>query len=201
MNAETELKFRVAPRKLASVLRGGRRSDRSEKTLVSTYYDTSKHKLRRHGLTLRVRKIEDHFIQTVKAGGAGGVTRGEWEQDVAGEKPDLEKSRDTPLDRLASKKLSRKLRPVFQTIVHRVAQARRVRNSRIELAVDRGRIGARRRAQPIAELELELKSGRVGDLFQMARTIARKTGAELDLRSKAERGYRLATGVRDGAQH
>ncbi|MDA9410695.1 CYTH and CHAD domain-containing protein [Bradyrhizobium sp. CCBAU 45384] len=201
MNAETELKFRVAPRKLSSVLRGGRRSDRSEKTLVSTYYDTSKHKLRRHGLTLRVRKVEGHCVQTVKAGGAGGVTRGEWEQDVAGEKPDLEKTRDTPLDRLASKKLSRKLRPVFQTIVHRVAQARRLRNSRIELAVDRGRIGARRRAQPIAELELELKSGRVGNLFQMARTIARKTDAELDLRSKAERGYRLATGVRDGAQH
>ena len=201
MNAETELKFRVAPRKLSSVLHDGRRSDRSEKTLVSTYYDTVKHKLRRHGLTLRVREVENRYIQTVKEGGAGGTTRGEWEREVAGKQPDLDKAKDTPLEKLASKKLPRKLRPIFQTVVHRTAQARRVRNSRIELAVDRGRIGAKRLIRPIAELELELKSGHVGDLFLMARTIARKTGAELDLRSKAERGYRLAAGEDEGAQH
>ena len=201
MNAETELKFRVAPRKLSSVLRGGKQGDRSEKTLVSTYYDTGKHKLRRHGLTLRVRKVENHYVQTVKAGRAGGVTRGEWEQDVAGERPELKKTRNTPLEKLASKKLPSKLKAVFQTTVRRTAQARRIRNSRIELAVDRGRIRAKRRARPITELELELKSGQVGDLFRLARTIARKTGAELDLRSKAERGYQLAAGDGEGAQH
>src|SRR5581483_8233673 len=163
MNAETELKFRVVPRKLSSVLRGGKRDDRSEKTLVSTYYDTGKHKLRRHGLTLRVRKVENHYVQPVKAGRAGGVTRGEWEQDVAGERPELKKTRNTPLEKLASKKLPSKLKAVFQTTVRRTAQARRIRNSRIELAVDRGRIRAKRRARPITELELELKSGQVGD--------------------------------------
>ena len=55
--AETELKFRVAPGKLSSVLRKGglseRRGHQSEQSLVSTYYDTTTHKLRRHGLTLR----------------------------------------------------------------------------------------------------------------------------------------------------
>ena len=201
MTAETELKFRVTPRKLSSILRGGGHGDRSEKSLVSTYYDTGKHKLRRHGLTLRVRKDENHYVQTVKAGGTGSVTRGEWEHEVDGERPDLDRTKNTPLEKLTGKKLPRKLRPVFQTTVHRTTQTRRIRNSRIELAVDRGRIGAKRRARPIAELELELKSGRVGDLFQIARTIARKTGAELDLRSKAEKGYRLAAGDGDGAQH
>jgi inorganic triphosphatase YgiF len=73
MNAETELKFRIAPRNLSSVLRdgAGRHRDRSEQMLVSTYYDTSKHKLRRHGLTLRVRKVDGRYVQTVKAGGSG----------------------------------------------------------------------------------------------------------------------------------
>jgi inorganic triphosphatase YgiF len=92
------------------------------------------------------------------------------------------------------------LKPVFQTEVHRTSQPRRVRQSQIELAVDRGRISARRHSRPIAELELELKSGRVADLFRLARTIERRTGAELDLRSKAERGYQIANGNGGGAR-
>jgi triphosphatase len=205
MNAETELKFRVAPRKLSSVLRtggsNGQRGDRSEQTLVSTYYDTHNQKLRRNGLTLRVRKIDDRYIQTVKANGSGGVTRGEWQNEVADSRPDLKKTRNTPLADVATKKLPRKLKPVFQTSVHRTAQARRVRRSQIELAVDRGRIGAGRRSRPIAELELELKSGYVADLFRLARELEHKTGAELDLHSKSERGYQFVAGNGRGAQH
>ncbi|MBR1127433.1 CYTH and CHAD domain-containing protein [Bradyrhizobium iriomotense] len=205
MNAETELKFRLAPRKLSSVLRvgasNGRHGDRSEQALVSTYYDTSRQKLRRHGLTLRVRKVGDLYVQTVKAGGSGTVTRGEWEHEVDGAKPDFKKIKNTPLADLASKKLPRKLRPVFQTEVHRTTEARRVRKSQIELAVDRGRIGAGRRSRPVAELELELKSGQVADLFRLARNLERRTGAELDLRSKAERGFQLVKGNGAGAQY
>ncbi|MCK1735862.1 CHAD domain-containing protein [Bradyrhizobium sp. 138] len=205
MTAETELKFRVAPRKLSSVLRSGGSSGRrrapSEQSLVSTYYDTSKHKFRRHGLTLRVRKIEGRYVQTVKAGGTGGLTRGEWEHEISDASPDLDKARHTPLRDLAGGKLPRKLRPLFQTDIHRMAQGRRVRNSRIELAVDRGRISAGRKSRAVAELELELKSGHVADLFRLARDLERRTGAELDLRSKAERGYQLVAASGGGAQH
>lgn len=204
MNTETELKFHVAPGKLSSVLRNGassgRRGNRSDQTLLSTYYDTNKQKLRRHGLTLRVRKIDDRYVQTVKASGAGGMTRGEWENEVAGKRPDLEKTRKTPLDDVAGKKLPRKLRPVFQTDVHRTAQTRRVRKSQVEIAVDRGRIGAGRRSRPIAEFELELKSGRAADLFRLARNLERRTGAELDLHSKSERGFQLVAGDGSDAQ-
>jgi inorganic triphosphatase YgiF len=202
MNAETELRFRIAPRNLSSFLRNTGRSGRgpSGQTLVSTYYDTRKHKLRHHGLTLRVRKVERRYVQTVKADGAGGVTRGEWEHDVSGANPELDKTRKTPLRRLATGKLMRKLKPVFRTNVHRTAQPRRVRKSRIELAVDRGRISAGRRSRPVCEIELELKSGEIADLFRLARTLERRTAAELDLRSKSERGYQLAAGERAGAQ-
>lgn len=202
MNAETELKFRIAPRKLSSVLQNGgasgRRRDRSEKQLVSTYYDTNKQKLRRHGLTLRVRKVDGHYVQTVKAGGSGSVTRGEWEDEVAGASPDLTKTANTPLEEVASKNLRRKLKPVFQTNVHRTVQTRRVQRSQIELAVDRGRVGVGHRSRPIVEFELELKSGHTTDLFRLARILERKTGGELDLRSKSERGYQLAAGDTGG---
>ncbi|WP_027528984.1 CYTH and CHAD domain-containing protein [Bradyrhizobium sp. WSM3983] len=204
MNAETELKFRLSPRKLSSVVPNGtsrgRRRDTSRQTLVSTYFDTRKHKLERHGLTLRVREVEGRFVQTVKAGGSGSVTRGEWESEVAGARPDLAKAKNSPLDELASKRLARKLKPVFRTDVHRTAQARRVRNSRIELAVDHGRIEVGRRTRPVSELELELKSGQVADLFRLARTLERTTDAELDLRSKADRGFQLAAGTGGGAE-
>lgn len=204
MNAETELKFRLSPQKLSSVLPNiasrQLRRDTSRQTLVSTYFDTRKRKLGQHGLTLRVREVEGHFVQTVKAGGTGSVTRGEWESEVSGARPDLAKAKNSPLDDLASKKLARKLKPMFRTDVQRTAQARRVRNSRIELAVDRGRIEVGRRSRPVSELELELKSGRIVDLFRLARTLERKTDAELDLRSKAERGFQLAAGTRAGAQ-
>ncbi|QPF89901.1 CYTH and CHAD domain-containing protein [Bradyrhizobium commune] len=203
MTTETELKFRLAPRQLSTVLRNGasrRHGDPTGQTLISTYYDTKKHKLRRNGLVLRVRKIDDRYVQTVKARGLTDVTRGEWENEVAGAKPELAKTRHTPLDDIATRNFSGKLKPVFQTDVRRTARMRRVRRSRIELAIDQGRITAGRRSRPVAELELELKSGQIADLFRLARIFERKAGAELDPRSKAERGFELVAGNGRSAQ-
>jgi CHAD domain-containing protein len=77
------------------------------------------------------------------------------------------------------------------------------RSSRIEVALDRGRIeatvGRRRAVEPIAELELELKAGRAEDLLALALRLAGRGPQGLALvpmvRSKAERGHRLAAGV------
>ena len=205
MSVEAELKFRVAPRKLSSVakarLTGARRGGRSEENLVTTYFDTARHKLKRNGLTLRVRQAGDDYVQTVKAVTSGTLTRGEWETKLDGATPDLAKAKETPLDRLVTRKLRRKLKPVFRTSVRRMALPIRMRRSEIELAVDRGSITSGRRSRPIAEFELELKGGRPADLFRLARSFERSTGAELDLRSKAEKGYLLAGGDRESAGH
>lgn len=99
---------------------------------------------------------------------------------------------------LVSKKIRRKLRPVFQTRVDRVTRPVHVGQSEIELAVDRGKLSAGRQSEPIAELELELKNGRAVDLFRIAKILERRAGAELDLQSKAERGYQLANGNNHG---
>jgi CHAD domain-containing protein len=77
------------------------------------------------------------------------------------------------------------------------------RHSRIEVALDRGRIeGGRDRqrvAVPVAELELELKDGRPEDLIAAALQLAGRGKAALALvpmlRGKAERGYRLVSGT------
>ncbi len=198
MGVETELKFRVSAHNLNALasrrIPGGKVGKRSDSDLVSTYFDTGKHKLKRHGLSLRVRQNGKKHIQTVKSATGAQFGRGEWETEIKDGVPDLGKADGTPLERFASKKLRRKLKPIFETSVHRTTLPVRTKRSEIELAIDRGRIVAGHRSGAIEELELELKSGRPVDLFRVARAIERKSGAELDLRSKSDRGYELAGG-------
>jgi inorganic triphosphatase YgiF len=198
MNVEPELKFRIAKGKLRSVaemrISGAHRGQRNDSKLISTYFDTPKHKFRRHGLTLRVRQTGEEFRQTVKSSAAGSFARGEWEADVPDGGPSFRALDETPLAPLATRKLKRKLEPIFRTSVDRITRRLQAGASEIELAVDRGKLIAGRHTRPIAEFELELKKGRTADLFRMARQFEQKTGAELDLRSKSERGYRLANG-------
>jgi inorganic triphosphatase YgiF len=198
MGTETELKFRVPARDLRTLASGqipvGRIGQRSESDLVSTYFDTGKHKLKRHGLSLRVRRADGRHIQTIKSGSAAQLARGEWETEVKDAAPDLGKADGTPLEHLVSRKLGRKLKPIFESSVHRIIVPVRTRRSEIEVAIDRGRIVAGRRSSPVEELELELKSGRPLDLFRVAKALERRSGAELYMQSKSERGYCLARG-------
>ena len=205
MNPESELKFRVEQGQLKSLadmniagLRLGKAQDRH---LTSTYFDTPKQKLRRHGLTLRVRTMDDEFVQTVKTAAAGHAARGEWETKVKKPTPVFDHIAKTPLAPLATKKTRRKLAPIFETSVHRTTRPIHAGTSEIELAIDRGNLRAGPRSEPIAEFELELKKGEVADLFRVVRTLEDRTGAELYLRSKAERGFRLTNGERQVAAH
>ena len=205
INLEPELKFRVAKRKLGALpkmrIAGVRPGQSANRNLVSTYFDTPKQKLHSHGLTLRVRHTGEEYLQTVKAAAAGSFARGEWEAKVQGAAPDFHEIGDTPLEPLATKKTRRKLKPVFQTSVQRVTRPLQVGASEVELAVDRGKLSVGRHSEPITEFELELKKGRAADLFRIARMFEKRAGAELDLRSKAERGYQLANGDKQVVIH
>jgi inorganic triphosphatase YgiF len=198
MAVETELKFRVPRADLTRLAEGkvpdGDIGDRSESRLVSTYFDTARHKLRRHGLSLRVRHDGRRHIQTIKRTSGAELGRGEWETEIGGPLPDLTKVGGTPLATLASKELSRKLKAIFETSVHRITLPICMNGSEIELAVDRGKLVAGRRSTLIEELELELKQGRPNDLFRLAKSVERNSAAELYLETKAERGYSLARG-------
>jgi inorganic triphosphatase YgiF len=201
MSVETELKFRLPPRShetIASLqIPGTTIGARSESNLVSTYFDTTKHKLKRHGFSLRVRRAGSKHVQTIKASVAANIGRGEWETDVKKNAPDLAKIGGTPLKRLASKKLGRKLKPIFQVSVHRVVVPVHTRGSEIEFAIDQGRVVAGNRSSRIEEIELELKSGQLADLFRIAKIVEQRYQAELYLRSKSEQGYDLLQGKRE----
>ncbi|WOH67788.1 CHAD domain-containing protein [Bradyrhizobium sp. BWA-3-5] len=198
MGVETEIKFRVPRRNIMALahlkIAGSRIGERSESDLTSTYFDTRKRKLKQHGLLLRVRQCNGKHVQTIKKVSTGQFGRGEWESELKDGHPDLGEADGTPLQEIASKKLRRKLRPVFKTSVRRTTLPVRSQGSEIEVAIDRGEIVAGRRSMPIEEVELELKRGRPRDLFQFARAVERKLAAELYLKGKSERGYDLVDG-------
>jgi inorganic triphosphatase YgiF len=61
----------------------------------------------------------------------------------------------------------------------------------MEVALDEGQLRAGRLSASISELELELKRGKTGDVFKLARELAKLVPVTLELKSKAERGYDL----------
>jgi len=120
MGKEVELKFEVPPgvaRHLASLPALHRNGGLAqENNLVSVYFDTPKHKLRKNGLSLRVRHIGNKRLETIKANGnsgAGLFSRDEWEKSIESDTPDLRGARHSPLGALLTKKLKRALKPVF----------------------------------------------------------------------------------------
>jgi inorganic triphosphatase YgiF len=168
----------------------------SRARLVSTYYDTPDHALAQRGSSLRVRRHGRHFVQTVKAESAPGdssLVRGEWEDRVKGERPDPQAAHTGPF---LSPEIAGQLRPLFRTEVSRLTIPLAPEPAtRIEAAIDRGRIrnGEKTPPEPISEVELELKSGTPTALYDVALKLLHVAPLRLERRSKAERGYQLAT--------
>ena len=200
MPQEVELKLEVTPASLMAlkkipVLRTLRGKQSAE---VSVYFDTKKHKLRRKGLLLRVRRIGRRHIQTIKAAhSAVPFERDEWEAEVTGDGPDLSQAAGTALEPVLHEKVRRKLRPLFETRVQRTVYSIADDTRVISLTIDKGKISTASRSAPLCEIELELKQGEMEHLFDVARKLTRALEARLAVRSKSERGYELINGEQD----
>jgi triphosphatase len=196
---ELELKLELAPASLSKLktiplLRALKLPPRRTNE-VSVYFDTNKHKLRRNGLTLRVRRIGERCVQTIKAAADSGLfERDEWETEIAGEKPDLSLAKGTALEQLLNNRLHRQLKPLFETRVQRTVYQVTDDTRAIALTIDRGTIDTGRRSAPLSEIELEHQRGSVEELFDVAREIIRTIPAQLATKSKSERGYELIDG-------
>jgi triphosphatase len=175
------------------LLRRASGSKRSENQ-VSVYFDTKRLQLRDNGLTLRVRRTGNRYIQTIKSDDGSPFERGEWETAVADSRPDLKRADTSALKPLGIKRLRKQLRPVFETRVQRTSYPLTRKDCDIALTIDRGEIDAGNSTLPLCEAELELKRGNRARLFEFARTIARATSAELAVKSKSQRGYELLAG-------
>ena len=148
-----------------------------EQHLVSVYFDTAKHALRKQGLTLRIRSGGKRRVQTIKAVDTASACifdRLEWETEIEGDKLDLKAAARTPVgDILHGSRASKLLAPIFETVVDRTTWRVKQDGAEIEVALDEGRVSAHGSTQPIAELEFELKCGSPTQLFALARSLDR----------------------------
>ncbi len=195
---ETELKLSAAPDAIARLVADASLFGEGATTReqLSTYFDTPDRALHNAGLSLRIRRIGDRRVQTVKAESAAAASlfaREEWEKDVAGDVPELD---DITIAMASAPGMPppEDIAPVFVTEVTRTAIVRGEGGRRIELVADLGRIIAGDRETPIAEFELELVEGEPAALFDLASRLAERVPLRLGVRSKSERGYALLQG-------
>lgn len=210
---ELELKLTTTPEHLSTLLRsiskagGVDPKSRATQRLVSTYFDTEDRRLRRKGLTLRVRDKGGKFTQTVKSEGiavSGVFARQEWSAPVKSKEPDLTKIKCSELHGRMGLILPQELRPLFKTDVKRttmvVHHSLGLGNSaKIELAFDKGRVVSGKKKSDIAEVELELMSGTTTALIDLARRLAGMAPTVLNLSSKVRRGFELCDDVKPRA--
>jgi inorganic triphosphatase YgiF len=203
---ELELKLELTPEELQRIgahpalenLAVGRPVTR---TLRSIYFDTPDHRLRAHGISLRLRAIGDQWVQTVKRG--QGVNNGvsnpsELEAVVSKPEPDLAAIDDIKVRRTIERMSRRSaLEPQFETIVTRTTRQLHSDKGDLELALDEGVVRAGAAEGLLCEAELELKAGSPECLLETAAALFSAEPIRLADASKADRGYELALGRSD----
>ncbi len=205
---ETELKFQIPPERLNAVQRAVATASAQTIRLRARYFDTPDRRLAGAAMALRLRLEGERWVQTLKGRGDGMLQRLEHEvvldADEAAGPPALDLSRHDGT--VAGNALRRALGDQagalacrFETDVTRTLRTVRRDGARIELALDLGEIRAGEARWPLHELEFELKAGPVDGLLALAGDWAGRHRLWLDVRSKAERGERLASGVVTGA--
>ncbi len=209
---EIELKFQVSAEAAGAVEKAVRTASAKRTRLQARYFDTDARTLAAAGIALRLRKEGRHWVQTLKAGGLNAMARLEHNVNVpagpAEPDIDLQRHAGSPgVDLLAAALAQRegepppRLREGFRTDVWRAHRVLRVPGGSVEIAFDRGRITAGDRELPLCELEIELVNGSSGAVIEAARRWVARHGAWIDVRTKAERGDRLARDDATGEAH
>lgn len=219
---ETELKFQVEPARRDAVRRAVAGSGASPQTirLQARYFDTPDGRLAAAGLALRLRREgRSRWVQTLKGRGDGLMQRLEHELVLPAAVPatlDLARHDGTPAGAALRAALGRHAAELVERFATDIRRTRRVVRARsgsgqmasVELAFDEGWIGAARSdgdgdggrvRLAVAEVEFELLSGPPQALLALASRWVQSHGLWLDVRSKAERGHALATGVAPAA--
>jgi len=195
MSTEIELKLQLSPkaaRKLAEhPLLASIQSQKQH--LLNTYFDTPALELHARRVAVRFRKKGWQWLCTVKSAepASGGLAmRSEWEAPAT---PGIFDFSHVDADDFRDflERRSDQFEAIFTTDFRRQVWQVPFGVSLIELAIDRGQIESRGRQTPICEIELELLSGQVDDIFSLTRQLQESLDLFPAIASKAERGYAL----------
>jgi inorganic triphosphatase YgiF len=207
---EIELKFQIPPRgrdALASTVDedGAVRAVR----LQARYFDTPARDLAGAAFALRLRHEADGWVQTLKGRGDGMMRRLEHNAPVdlpsradtqAVPALSLGRHAGTPAGIALAALLARQglsepdLKLQFSTDITRLSRELEAEGARVELALDMGTIESAGASLPVHEIEFELLEGSAHGLLAQSYLWVEAFGLWLDVRSKAERGDRLARG-------
>lgn len=201
MSNEIELKLRIAKsdvahlkHQLAAMSKDMQISNPSTRKVLSTYYDTPTLILLHWGISLRLRRDTRKWIQTIKTTDSalsGLHQRMELESEVPNGKLDFSKFTNTDYDDfLSQESLQNQIRPIFSTNIQRTEWQLSFNNGdQVELVLDIGDLVAEDKREPICEIELELKQGNPGRLFETALQLQQHIPLYIENISKAQRGY------------
>jgi len=171
--------------------------------MINIYYDTPDYLLRKSKVALRLRRIDNTWVQTLKAPGKrqGGLSsRKEWEMPVKGEALELDlfkgSEADLVIEALRQHGLDGALVPQFRVDFQRMLWMlrpfpRTQPMFRSEVVLDRGEIIANGHREAVSEIEIELKHGHIKELRRVADMLMRDIGLDEETASKARRGYAL----------
>lgn len=164
--------------------------------LLSTYFDTPDKAIMKFGAGLRLRKIGEQWLQTVKSNGQaidGLHQRDEWEHALAG--PEFDKSllQQTVIGPLVdSVTIWTHIEPLFTTEFEREVWWLKLANDTlVELAYDIGEVRAGDKRIGIHEIELELKQGDIAVCLALAESLKSALPLQPSDISKAGLGYGL----------
>lgn len=158
--------------------------------LAAQYLDTQQRDLARQGAALRLRLEGDTWVQTLKMRGTDALSHVEYNHIRPAATLDLSLYEHTAASALFHG-LNGALVLRYQTQVQRTTALITTPNAVIELALDLGVIEAKAHELPISEIEFELKSGDMADVFNIASTWLNQFGLLIELRTKSERGAAL----------
>jgi triphosphatase len=201
MATEIELKYLVlsdAPEQIITELlnREHIAYQFAEKQLSNCYFDTEDLNLRQHDMGLRTRTVDTQTEQTIKTSGqvVGGLhKRPEYNINIDNDYPILSLfPNEIWQDNQRVEDIQKNLIALFSTDFYRRTWLITDKNNNIiELAFDRGDIRSNSQAEVICELELELVSGDVSGLFDLASLLFSVLLLRPGIKSKAARGYVL----------
>ena len=199
MSTETELKFQIPAAARAALRAEVEAAGGQPLRLQARYFDTAERALAAAGMALRLRREGERWVQTLKGRGDGVMQRLEHEVVLDGSEPprlDLSRHDGTPAGAALRRALGDAVpQPTFETDVHRTVLRLQQADALIELALDEGALRAGAAVAELCELEYELLQGPVPALLALAGEGVLRHGLWLDVRSKAERGERLARGI------
>ena len=200
---EVELKLEIDRDEVGRLLRSPRLGELAEgrgatHSLHTVYFDTPDLALAARGIALRVRRDGRRRVQTLKARGAergAHFDRIEYEAPTRRDEPDLELVPDPALRALVAEATEgAALEPVIETRIRRTRRLLRREDALVELDVDQGEVRAGGESQPLCEVELELREGEAGALYDLALELLEIAPLRISTVSKADQGYAALTG-------